>query len=146
MTEALLQLEGVEKHYRFFTLRDIDLRLDRGQIMGFVGPNGAGKSTTIRIAVGLVRHDRGAVHLVGRPMPDEQAAAKRDVAVVSDDVGLYSYATVGWHMSWVATIFPSWDVDYAAALMKRFNLHAEQRVKGLSHGERVKLLLILGLA
>lgn len=146
MNNALLELEGVHKSYPFFALRDVDLELDAGQIMGFVGPNGAGKSTTIRIAMGLVRYDRGTVRLLGRPVPEEQAAAKRDVGFVSDDVGLYAYATVGWHMKWVASIFPAWDEAYAAELLKRFNLHPAKRVKGLSHGERIKVLLLLALA
>lgn len=143
---ALLELDRVEKSYPFFALRDVHLRLDAGQIMGFVGPNGAGKSTTIRIAMGLVTQDSGDVRLVGRPMPDDQALAKRDVAFVSEDVGLYSYATVGWHIQWVSSLFPAWDERYAASLLRRFNLHPEKRIKGLSHGERVKVLLLLALA
>jgi ABC-2 type transport system ATP-binding protein len=146
MTELLLELDRVDKAYPLFALRDVCLRLHAGQIMGFVGPNGAGKSTTIRIAMGLVSHDRGEVRLLGHSMPGEQAVAKQDVAFVSDDVGLYSYATVGWHLKWVASIFPSWDAAYASELMRRFNLHPEKRVKGLSHGERIKVLLTLALA
>jgi ABC-2 type transport system ATP-binding protein len=143
---ALLELDRVEKAYPYFALHDVQLRLDAGQILGFVGPNGAGKTTTIRIAMGLVTQDSGDVRLVGQPMPAEQARAKQDVAFVSEDVGLYSYATVGWHMGWVASLFPSWDVRYAQSLLRRFNLHPEKRVKGLSHGERVKVLLLLALA
>ena len=143
---ALLELDRVEKAYPFFALHDVRLRLDAGQILGFVGPNGAGKTTTIRIAMGLVTQDGGDVRLIGRPMPAEQALAKRDVAFVSEDVGLYSYATVGWHIQWVASLFPSWDERYAQSLLRRFNLHPAKRVKGLSHGERVKVLLLLALA
>ena len=79
-------------------------------------------------------------------MPDAQIEAKQEVAFVSDDVGLYSYATVGWHLKWVASIFPSWDAAYANVLLQRFDLHPQKRVKGLSHGERVKVLLALALA
>jgi len=143
---ALLELDRVEKTYPYFALHDVQLKLDAGQIMGFVGPNGAGKTTTIRIAMGLVTQDSGDVRLVGQPMPAEQARAKRDVAFVSEDVGLYSYATVGWHIQWVSSLFPSWDERYAKDLVRRFNLHPEKRVKGLSHGERVKVLLLLALA
>jgi ABC-2 type transport system ATP-binding protein len=143
---ALLELDHVEKTYPFFALHDVQMKLDAGQIMGFVGPNGAGKSTTIRIAMGLVSHDSGDVRLAGLPMPDEQARAKRDVAFVSEDVGLYSFATVGWHIEWVSSLFPSWDQRYADSLVRRFNLHPAKRIKGLSHGERVKVLLLLALA
>jgi ABC-2 type transport system ATP-binding protein len=143
---ALLELDRVEKNYPFFALHDVRLKLDAGQILGFVGPNGAGKSTTIRIAMGLVAHDSGDVRLVGYSIPDEQTRAKRDVAFVSEDVGLYSYATVAWHIDWVASMFPSWDERYANVLLDRFNLHPAKRVKGLSHGERVKVLLLLALA
>jgi ABC-2 type transport system ATP-binding protein len=143
---ALLELDRVEKVYPFFALHDVRLRLDAGQIMGFVGPNGAGKSTTIRIAMGLVTHDDGDVHLLGHSIPAEQVRAKQEVAFVSEDVGLYSYATVGWHIEWVSSIFPSWDESYASSLLRRFNLHPAKRIKGLSHGERVKVLLLLALA
>ena len=143
---ALLELDHVEKAYPFFALRDVQLKLDAGQILGFVGPNGAGKSTTIRIAMGLVTQDSGDVRLAGHPMPAEQVLAKQDVAFVSEDVGLYSYATVGWHIQWVSSLFPSWDERYAQSLLRRFNLHTAKRIKGLSHGERVKVLLLLALA
>jgi ABC-2 type transport system ATP-binding protein len=87
MTDLVLELDGVEKAYRFFRLADVRLRLEAGQIMGFVGPNGAGKSTTIRILMGMIRQDRGSVRVLGHPMPREQAAAKQDVGFVSEDCG-----------------------------------------------------------
>ena len=89
MTEPVIELDGVEKAYRFFRLSDVALRLEAGQIMGFVGPNGAGKSTTIRILMGMIRQDRGTVRVLGRRMPDEQAVAKRDIGFVSEDMRLY---------------------------------------------------------
>jgi ABC-2 type transport system ATP-binding protein len=49
-------------------------------------------------------------------------------------------------MRFVASIYPGWDGGYAQTLLRRFNLHAEQRVKALSHGERVKATLLLALA
>jgi ABC-2 type transport system ATP-binding protein len=73
MTELAIQIEGVDKAYRYFQLRDIRLELPPGQILGFVGPNGAGKSTTIRILMALVHQDRGEVRVLGRSMPRERA-------------------------------------------------------------------------
>src|SRR5579862_8328823 len=106
MTDLAIELAGVGKAYRFFTLSDVNLTLPCGQIMGLVGPNGAGKSTLIRILMSFVRQDEGQVQVLGRPMPAEQAAAKWDVGYVSEDMRLYAYATVGWHMRFVASIYP----------------------------------------
>jgi ABC-2 type transport system ATP-binding protein len=114
--------------------------------MGFIGANGAGKSTTLRILMGLVHQDRGDVRVLGHPMPAEGAAAKRDIGFVSEDMRLYKAATLAWHMAFIRSIYPSWDQAYAEALLKRFDLKAEQKIKGVSHGQRVKAALLLVLA
>jgi ABC-2 type transport system ATP-binding protein len=146
MTDAVIELEGVAKTYRFFQMRDVSMRLEPGQILGFVGPNGAGKSTTIRIMMGMVRQDRGSVRILGHALPQQQAAAKADVGFVSEDMRLQTSATLGWHMRFIAGIYPGWDAAYADTLLGRFNLHRDQLVKALSHGERVKAALLLVLA
>jgi ABC-2 type transport system ATP-binding protein len=146
MTELAIQLEGVDKAYRFFKLRDLRVTLEPGQILGFVGPNGAGKSTTIRIMMALVRQDRGEVRLLGRSMPREQALAKRDIGYMSEDMRLYGWKNLGWHMRFFASAHPDWDDEYARTLLRRFHLNPEQPVKVLSHGERTKATLLLVLA
>ncbi|MEO5821057.1 MAG: ABC transporter ATP-binding protein [Vicinamibacteraceae bacterium] len=146
MTEPVIELAGVEKAFPFFRLSDIHLRLEAGQIMGFVGPNGAGKSTTIRLLMGMLRQDRGEIRVLGRSMPRDQAAAKRDIGFVSEDMRLYGGTTLAWHMRFVASVRPDWDPVYADLLLRRFNLHAGQAIKALSHGERVKATLLLALA
>jgi ABC-2 type transport system ATP-binding protein len=134
------------KTYRFFTLDDVDLDLPAGHIMGFIGPNGAGKSTTIRILLGLIHQDRGDVRVLGYRMPSEQVAAKWDIGFASEDMRLYESMTLGWHMRFIASIYPAWDSAYAETLLKHFGLVPEQKVRGLSHGQRVKAGLLLVLA
>jgi ABC-2 type transport system ATP-binding protein len=146
MTDLAIELNGVGKSYRFFSLDNIHLRVPRGEIMGLIGPNGAGKSTTIRILMGLVHQDRGEVRVLGHPMPEEQVAAKWDIGFASDDMRLYDGMTLGWHMNFVRSIYPAWDDAYAQVLLKRFGLRAEQKIKGISHGQRVKAALLLVFA
>lgn len=141
-----IEMRNVRKGFRFFTLEDLSLDLEPGQIMGFVGPNGAGKSTTIRLMTGLLAPDAGEVRVLGHPMPEGQAIAKRDIGFVSDDMRLFGHATFEWHMRFIASIYPGWDPQYAKALVRRFNLHPEQNVSGLSTGEHVKAVLLLALA
>ena len=146
MNDKHVEMRGVRKTYRFFTLDDLSLDLAPGEVMGFVGPNGAGKSTTLRLALGLIAADAGEVRLMGHAMPDGQAAAKRDIGFVSGDMRLLPHATLGWHMDFVKSIYPEWDGGYAATLVKRFNLRTEQNARSLSLGEHVKATLLLALA
>jgi ABC-2 type transport system ATP-binding protein len=141
-----IEMRNVRKSFRFFTLEDLSLDLEPGQIMGFVGPNGAGKSTTIRLMTGLLSPDAGEVRVLGHAMPEGQALAKRDIGFVSDDMRLFGHATVGWHMQFVASIYPGWDEQYAKTLVRRFNVRPEQNVSGLSSGEHAKAVLLLSLA
>ena len=141
-----IEMHGVRKGFRFFTLEDLSLDLEPGQIMGFVGPNGAGKSTTIRLLTGLLAPDAGEIRVLGHAMPEAQTLAKRDIGFVSDDMRLFGHATLAWHMNFVASIYPGWDAQYAKTLVKRFNLRPEQNVSGLSSGEHVKAVLLLALA
>jgi len=146
MNDLAFELSGVSKKYRYFTLEDIHLKLPRGQIMGLIGANGAGKSTTIRVLMGLVHQDSGEVRVLGHSMPDEQVAAKWDIGFASEDMRLYDSMTLDWHMRFMRSIYPNWDASYAQLLLQRFGLRAEQKMKGFSHGQRVKAALLLVLA
>lgn len=146
MTDLAIEMSGVGKTYRFFSLEKIHLNLPEGEIMGLIGPNGAGKSTTIRILMGLVHQDCGEVRVLGHRMPGEQIAAKWDIGFASEDMRLYESMTVDWHMNLAKSIYPNWDGAYAQMLLKRFDLRAEQKLKGMSHGQRVKAGLLLVFA
>jgi ABC-2 type transport system ATP-binding protein len=145
MNDKHIEMRRVRKNYPFFTLDDLSLDLEPGQIMGFVGPNGAGKSTTLRLAMGMIAPDAGEIRVLGHAVPEDQAAAKRDVGFVSAEMRLLS-ATLGWHMNFMKSIYPEWDGGYAATLVKRFNLRPEQNARSLSLGEHVKASLLLALA
>ncbi len=146
MDPLAIALRGVCKRYPHFSLDKVDLTLAQGSIMGFLGANGAGKSTTIRILLGLVHQDSGSVEVLGHAMPSQQALAKAEIGFVSEDLRLYGSATLRWHMDLVDSVYPRWDASYAATLLKRFDLQAERKIKGLSHGQRVKAALLLALA
>ncbi|MCB1049050.1 MAG: ABC transporter ATP-binding protein [Acidobacteria bacterium] len=141
-----IQYEGVYKRYPNFTLESLDFTVQEGQITGLIGPNGAGKSTLIRIAMGLVRPDAGKVHVLGHHMPDAQVLAKQEIGYVSEDLRLYGNATLQWHMDFISSIYSGWDAQRAQDLMKRFDIKAEQNLKGFSHGQRVKASILLVLA
>ncbi len=146
MNEFALQFKNVKKAYKYFKLDLEKLELTTGSIMGFIGANGAGKSTTLRLLMGLIRQDSGEIEVLGQKVSSNDTAAKWDIGYVSEDMRLYNAATLEWHMNFIPSIYPSWDNAYAKQLLKRFDLRKEQKLRGFSHGQRVKATLLLALA
>ena len=145
-TELAASLIGVSKTYKHFQLKNINFVLEQGTVVGLIGPNGAGKSTTMRILMGLVQPDSGSVIALGKPISSNNASAKQDIGYYADDMRLYKSESLGWHMQFVRSLYPKWDDVYASQLLDRFGLIQNQIVKGLSHGQRVKAMLLLILA
>jgi ABC-2 type transport system ATP-binding protein len=139
-------LRGIAKSYSHFQLHDVNLEFTTGTVNGLIGPNGAGKSTIMRILMGLVQPDRGAVAVLGQRISSREAIAKQEVGYFSEDMRLYKAETLAFHMQFVRSLYPGWDEAYARQLLDRFGLIAQQKVKGLSQGQRVKALLLLILA
>lgn len=145
-SQLAISLTDVSKSYKHFKLNNISLNYQRGMVAGLIGPNGAGKSTTMRIMMGLIQPDSGRVEVFGSEISSNLAASKQEIGYFSDDMRLYKPETVGWHMQFIQSMYPSWDQHYANELVERFGLITDQTVKGLSHGQRVKAMLLLILA
>ena len=144
--QLAFRLDGVSKRYPHFALEDLSLSLEPGRIMGFIGPNGAGKSTTIRLLMGLIAADAGRIDVLGHRLPQGIRESHRDIGFASEDMTLYPAATLAWHIDFVRRAFGQWDAAYADELLDRFDLRSGQRIKGMSHGQRVKSCLLLALA
>jgi ABC-2 type transport system ATP-binding protein len=145
-TELAASLSDVCKTYKHFSLKRVHFNVERGTVAGLIGPNGAGKSTTMRILMGLVQPDSGSVCVLGKPISSSEASAKQDIGYFADDMRLYKPESIGWHMQFVKSLYPTWDDHYAKQLLDRFGLIEHQTIKGLSHGQRVKAMLLLILA
>jgi iron complex transport system ATP-binding protein len=91
---AIIEAAGLSVAYRArIALRDIDLRIDRGERLAIVGPNGAGKSTFLRAVAGLVTPAIGTVELDGQRLAGlDRLAVARRLAVVPQ-VGALPFAT-----------------------------------------------------
>jgi len=72
-------------------VREVSLRVEAGEVMGFLGPNGSGKTTTIRLLMGLLRPTSGAAAILGRDCHAEAVALKREVGYLPDEPFLYPY-------------------------------------------------------
>ena len=88
---AALEIEGLSKRYGGFqAVRDLDLKVEAGEIFGFLGPNGAGKTTTLRMVLGLIPPTSGRIAVLG----STRLVACRDrIGFLPEERGLYRRMT-----------------------------------------------------
>ena len=152
---AILDAQQLSKTYghgkrRFEAVRNVSLRLSRGEVLAFLGPNGAGKTTTIKMLSGLVRPDRGSVTINGLDPHRQPAALKRVGAVLEGNRNLY------WRLT------PLENIEYfgglrqvprrlarqrGESLLAQFGLSEKKRtpVQKLSRGMQQKLAIAVAL-
>lgn len=98
MIEAAVQVKGLTKVFpvpfrrdKIVAVRDLDLRIEAGEVYGLLGPNGSGKSTTLKIILGLVSPTRGGAEIFGR---DSRLVKSREaVGFLPENPYFYKYLT-----------------------------------------------------
>src|SRR5688572_33219643 len=91
MSANALEIRGLKKSFKTFTLGPVDLTVPMGAIYGFVGPNGSGKTTTIDMIFGLGENDAGSNTLLGMDHKRDERAVKLKTGYVSPQLN---------HMPW----------------------------------------------
>lgn len=124
-----LELRGVTKNWPAFTLGPLDLVVPRGYVTGLIGANGAGKTTAIKIALGLVKPDAGAVTLVD----------KARVGVVFDQHAYPPWWRVCEVGAGLAPFFPTWDDGAWQRMLAWAEIDPRAKVKELSRGQGMRL-------
>jgi len=92
-TEYVVEMKGINKSFGgVHALRDVDLELRRGEIMGIVGDNGAGKSTLMKILSGAYLADSGEIHLDGRPVHIRNPldASRLGIGMIYQELALFN--------------------------------------------------------
>lgn len=144
---AAIRARGLRK--RFGDVRAVDgleLSVRPGEIYAFLGRNGAGKTTTIRMVLGLVVPDSGAVELFGRDVFRERALALAGLGYLVESAAAYPNLTVRENLEMQRSLIgagPS-DVDRAMALLG-LDEYARRRAGRLSLGNKQRLSLARAL-
>lgn len=144
---AAISMRDVVKSYgRVRALDGLDLEVARGEVHGFLGPNGAGKSTTIRILLGILRHNSGTVRLLGEDPWSKAVHLHRRLAYVPGDVELWPGLTGGEAIDLFARLRGGVDRRRRDELIERFDLDPRKKGRTYSKGNRQKVALISALA
>jgi ABC-2 type transport system ATP-binding protein len=146
MTTAI-EISGLRKTFGpTVALDDLALEVRTGEVHGFLGPNGAGKSTTIRVLLGLLRPDTGAVSLLGGDPWRDAARLHRRLAYVPGDVSLWPNLTGGEVIDLLGRLRGGLDPRRREDLLERFELDPRKKGRSYSKGNRQKVALVAALA
>jgi ABC-2 type transport system ATP-binding protein len=143
--ENALELRGLRKNYKHFTLDNVSLTLPKGCIMGFIGENGAGKSTTIKTMLGLIRKDGGEIRILGKdPIQDRSVMEK--VGLVLDSGFFPQEMNAKQLGSSMVHIYKGWDLEAYRLFLERFQIAPDKKIKEYSRGMVMKLSLAVALS
>ena len=146
LTNAI-EIRGLTKHYKGFSLENLNLDLPAGCVLGLVGENGAGKSTTIRLTMDALERDGGTVTVLG---VDNKSPAfmdvKQDVGVVLDETFVPEILSAKQLGRIMAGSFKNWEQDTYEGWLKRLDLPEDKRFKDYSRGMTMKLGIAAALS
>ena len=147
MNDFAITIDGLEKYYGSFkALHGVDLKVNRGEILGFLGPNGAGKTTTIRCMLDLIHPQGGTISVLGLNPQAESEAIKARVGYLPGELHLDENMTAQQIFRYFNRLRgnrSNW--DFIEELSDRLKLELKTPIKNFSHGNKQKVGVVQAL-
>jgi ABC-2 type transport system ATP-binding protein len=149
--EPIITIRNLNKSYGFkHVLKDINLDIYRGQVIGYIGPNGAGKSTTVKILAGLLGDFSGEVTINGMDILKNLVAVKSMIGLVPELAELYDVLTPNEFLNLMGALYnmpQELITERAGKMLDAFGLagNMDQRMDTFSKGMKQKVLITSGL-
>lgn len=147
MESNAIEIRGLCKHYKGFSLDDLDLDLPYGCVLGLVGENGAGKSTTIRLIMDALERDGGTVSVLGADNRSREFLdLKEEIGVVLDETFVPEVMSAKQLGKVMAGTYRNWDQAAYDGWISRFDLPPDKKFKDYSRGMTMKLGIAAALS
>ena len=142
--KPLLECRNLSKNYTYFpALKNVNLTLERGRIVGLLGPNGSGKTTLIKLINGLLTPTSGELLINGlAPSP----ATKARVSYLPDALALPNWKKVEAILDYYKDFYIDFDKAKALDMLARLQLDPKAKFGTLSKGMKEKVQLILTMS
>lgn len=148
----MLSINNLTKTYKGgkTAVSDLTLKIDAGDIYGFIGHNGAGKTTTIKAVAGIIDFDAGEIFIDGHSIKDEPILCKSMTAYIPDNPDLYEHLTGIQYLNFIGDIFrieKSIREERIRNYSDAFELTSSlgDLISSYSHGMKQKLAIISAL-
>ncbi|MEQ2677868.1 ABC transporter ATP-binding protein [Enterocloster citroniae] len=144
--ENAINIRGLSKTYKDFSLKDVNLSLPKGSIMGLIGENGAGKSTTIKAMLDLVRRDSGTIEILGKDLDTSGKEIREQIGVILGESHFHEFLNAIQVSNIMKRVYGSWDQNLFLDYLKTFSLPEKKKIKEYSKGMMMKLSIAAALS
>ncbi len=142
----MIELKGVTKDYGDGKgIFNIDLKIKKGEVVGFVGTNGAGKTTTIRHLMGFLKADKGLVTVKGLDCWTKSNEVKKSVGYIPGEIAFPDYNTGTEFLKEQAKLLGVKDMSYSEKIISMLQLDPTANLKRMSKGMKQKTAIVAAL-
>ncbi|MFN2189323.1 MAG: ATP-binding cassette domain-containing protein [Candidatus Promineifilaceae bacterium] len=141
MSVWAIETENLSVYYgRHLGIRDIDLKVEKGEVFGFLGPNGAGKTTTQRVLLDVIRPTAGTARMFGLDCQKEGVEARARVGYLPGELSLYENMKASQFFKMFDSMLGERAVpDYWRTLAERLQLDTNRKIREFSRGNKQKV-------
>jgi ABC-2 type transport system ATP-binding protein len=144
--EKVIEIRNLTKMYgNHVGVKDLNLTVDKGEIMGFLGPNGAGKTTTIRSCLALLAKTAGEITIFGLDSHRDAVAIRKKTGYLPGDFGLIPSVKVSSYLKYLLSLNECDSAKRMVSLAKRLELDLDRITNELSKGNKQKVGIIQSL-
>ncbi len=153
MNNCIIQIESLSKQYKnaeMYSLNNVSLQINEGQIFGLLGPNGAGKTTLISMLCGLVKPTSGSFTIDGLSYANHSRKIKKIIGVVPQEYALYPTLTARENLQYFGSMNGLKGADLKDKVIEALDLlgllkFADKPVSTFSGGMKRRVNLIAGI-
>lgn len=151
--QSIIKIESLSKKYKDadqYSLNNVSLAINEGEIFGLLGPNGAGKTTLISMLCGLVKPTSGHFSIDGLNYADHSSKIKKIIGVVPQEYALYPTLTARENLHYFGSMYGLKGSDLKDKVIETLDLlgllkFADKRVETFSGGMKRRVNLIAGI-
>ena len=146
MNEAVINLSNIHKKFdEQSVLRNLDLDVPQGTILGLMGRNGAGKSTLIKCLLGFLHPDAGKAAIFGENSRDLSADVRQRIGYVPQTLKGFGWMEVGTFLEYTGSFYRKWNQKKVDLLLQELELPLYAQISRMSEGELQKLSIVRAL-
>lgn len=140
-SEIIIQTNDLSVYYGAHRgVKDLNLSVQKGEVLGFLGPNGAGKTTTQRVMLDIIHPTKGSATLFGLDSQKDGVAIRQRVSYLPGELSLYPSMRASYFLDLLGSLQKNkLDKPYLKQLLERLDLDPSRKMKEYSHGNKQKI-------